>query len=173
MIEYLKDFITGVLLILAATVTTINSETVSQDYLYLVKENQVVKVIDGDTIEVYLNGKIQKVRMLGINTPETVDPRKPVECFGIEASNKLREILEGKIVRLEEDKSQDNYDKFDRALRYVFLDNENINFKMVNEGYAFEYTYKKPYKFQKEFKEAEKNAHEKSIGLWNNETCDY
>lgn len=173
MIEAIKEFLTTILIIITATVTSINSDTISNNNLSFFQNNQVVKVIDGDTFEVYIDGKIEKVRMIGINTPETVDPRKPVECFGKEASYKLKELLAGKVVVLEEDKSQDSYDKFNRALRYVYLNEENINKKMILEGYAFEYTYKKPYKYQKEFKQAEKNAYEKNIGLWDEEVCDY
>ena len=54
---------------------------------------QVIKVVDGDTITIDLNGKAETIRLIGINTPETVDPRKPVECFGVEASNKAKELL--------------------------------------------------------------------------------
>jgi micrococcal nuclease len=173
MLDSIKEMVLGIMILIAATITSINADTISNDSLDLIQNYQVIKVVDGDTIEVYIDGKIEKVRMLGINTPETVDPRRPVECFGKESSNKLKNLLEGKIVRLEEDKSQDSYDKYNRALRYVFLNEENINLNMVKEGYAFEYTYKKPYKYQADFKQAEKNASEKNIGLWNNEVCEY
>lgn len=173
MLDSIKEMVLGIIILIAATITSINADTVSNDSLDLIPNYQVIKVVDGDTIEVYVDGKIEKVRMIGINTPETVDPRRPVQCFGKEASNKLKEILQDKIVKLEIDETQDYYDKYNRALRYVFLDNENINKKMISEGYAFEYTYKKPYKFQKEFKDAEKAAQEKNIGLWNDEVCNY
>jgi len=91
MIEAIKEFLTTFLIIITATVTSINSDTISNDNLNFFQNNQVVKVIDGDTFEVYIDGKIEKVRMIGINTPETVDPRKPVECFGKEASDILKE----------------------------------------------------------------------------------
>lgn len=138
-----------------------------------IPENKVIKVIDGDTIEIYKNKKIEKIRLIGVNTPETVNPRKPVQCFGKEASNKLKELLSNQIVRLESDETQTNLDKYGRQLRYVFLNNENINKKMIEEGYGFEYTYKAPYKYQREFKESEKIAKSKSLGLWNKEKCDY
>ena len=70
----------------------------------------VIKVIDGDTITVNINGKTTTLRLIGINTPETVDPRKPVECFGREASAKAHELLDGKRVRLEYDPSQGMFD---------------------------------------------------------------
>jgi micrococcal nuclease len=173
MLDSIKEMIIGLLVIIAATITSVNSDTISNENLDLIQNYQVIKVIDGDTIEVFIDGKIEKVRMIGINTPETVDPRRPVQCYGKEASNKLKELLQDKIIVLEADETQDSYDKYNRALRYVFLNEENINKKMVSEGFAFEYTYKKPYKFQKDFKEAERKAQENNIGLWNDEVCNY
>src|SRR3989344_1151435 len=60
------------------------------------REYAVVKVVDGDTVDLSINGKVERVRLIGMNTPETVDPRKPVECFGKEASNRAKELLTGK-----------------------------------------------------------------------------
>jgi micrococcal nuclease len=127
----------------------------------------VVKVVDGDTVDVSINGKTERLRLIGINTPETVDPRKPVECFGVEASNKAKSILNGKKVALESDPSQGERDKYDRLLRYVFLeDGTNFNLLMVRDGFAYEYTYDIPYKYQTEFKKAQKEAMEAKAGLW-------
>ncbi len=137
----------------------------------LSKAYEVVKVVDGDTIDVSINGKTERIRLIGINTPETVDPRKPVECFGVEASNKAKELLSGKKVTLESDSSQGERDQYDRLLRYVFLeDATNINLQMIQSGYAYEYTYNLPYKYQKEFKEAQQQASVSKIGLWG-DTC--
>ena len=134
--------------------------------------SQVIKVIDGDTIDVEINGKVQRVRLIGINSPETADPRKPVECFGGEAANRTKEILTGKKVRLEEDTTQDNKDKYNRLLRYVFLkDGTNFNKLMISEGFAYEYTYDLPYKYQIEFKNAEKEARNTKRGLWADNAC--
>ena len=128
---------------------------------------EVVKIVDGDTIDVQLNGKVERIRFIGINTPETVDPRKPVECFGIEASNKAKTILTGKNVILENDPAQGERDKYNRLLRYVFLeDGTNFNLLMVQDGYAYEYTYDGPYKYQTKFKQAQKYAEDNKLGLW-------
>lgn len=128
---------------------------------------EVVKVVDGDTIDISLNGKVERLRLIGINTPETVDPRKPVECFGREASAKAKVILTGQKVALESDSSQDERDKYNRLLKYVFLeDGTNFNLLMIREGYAYEYTYDLPYKYQAEFKQAQKEAEENKAGLW-------
>lgn len=140
---------------------------------YEIPNNLVIKVIDGDTIEVHENQKIEKIRLIGINSPESVDPKRKIQCFGIESSKKLKEILQNKIVNLKEDPSQGNRDKFGRKLRYVYLDDLNINKKLLEEGYAFEYTYKKPYLFQKEFQNTESFAKQNQVGLWNKNNCDY
>lgn len=132
----------------------------------------VIKVIDGDTLSVDIDGKIEVLRLIGINTPETVDPRKTVECFGKEASAKAKELLTGKRVRLEADPTQGERDKYGRLLRYVFLEDGNFfNDAMIREGYAYEYTYSAPYKYQDQFNEAEKEARDKKFGLWADDTC--
>lgn len=133
---------------------------------------EVTKVTDGDTIHVLMDGRDEKVRLIGINTPETVDPRRPVECFGKEASARMKEIVNGKIVKLEYDDSQSTRDAYDRLLAYVYLeDGEMVNRKMVAEGYAYEYTYMTPYKYQKEFRNLQRLAQSAKRGLWSDSTC--
>lgn len=128
---------------------------------------KVTEVVDGDTIKIE---KIGTVRAIGIDTPETVDPRKEVECFGIEASNKAKDLLEGKNVRLEFDSSQGEVDRYGRILAYIYLeDGRMFNEIMIKEGYAHEYTYSTKYKYQTTFKNAEEFAKELELGLWGNE----
>ena len=81
----------------------------------------VLKVVDGDTIHVSANGQKLKIRMIGLDTPEVVDPRKPVQCFGREASAQAKTILGGQQVYLETDPSQDTIDKYGRTLAYVWI----------------------------------------------------
>lgn len=132
----------------------------------------VDRVIDGDTVDVNLNGQIERIRLIGINTPESVDPRRPVECFGKEAAKRAKELLNGKTVYLESDDSQGTRDQFGRALRYIWLDNgQMFNLLMIAEGYAYEYTYDLPYKYQVEFKAAHRDASRNDIGLWSPRTC--
>jgi len=132
----------------------------------------VSSVVDGDTIKVNINGKIETLRLIGLDTPETVDPRKEVQCFGLEASNKAKELLTGKKVKLEADSTQDERDKYGRLLRYVWLEDGTFyNKKMISDGYAHEYTYGVPYKYQAEFKAAQKSAQDNQRGLWATETC--
>ncbi len=147
---------------------------------------KVVDVIDGDTIKIKRldGGKIEGkdkiiVRLIGINTPEVVDPRRPVECFGKEASKYMKSIAEGKVAALEFDLSQDKFDKYDRLLAYVFIKESGIypnnvlflNEKMIKEGYAYEYTYNIPYKYQIEFKDLERWSRKYEVGLWAANTC--
>lgn len=135
--------------------------------------HRVVKVIDGDTISVDIGGNKQTVRLIGLNTPETVDPRRPVECFGKEASNKAKELLVDKNVRLELDPSQGDVDKYDRQLRYVYLeDGTLVNKLMIEEGYAYEYTYDLPYIYQTDFKNAQMVARDEKRGLWADGVCE-
>lgn len=133
----------------------------------------VVKVVDGDTLTVKLDGKNQTVRVIGIDTPETVDPRKPVQCFGIAASNRAEQLLTGKEVELESDPTQGNTDKYGRLLRFVWLDNGKTDYGLstIAEGYAHEYTYATPYKYQKHYKAAQKEATTKKLGLWADTAC--
>ena len=141
-------------------------QTESNDYA------KVKYIVDGDTIDVLINGKFESVRLLGINAPETVDQRKPVECFGIEASEKLKELLGNKEVLLKSDSTQADRDKYGRLLRYIYLyDGTLINKVMIEQGYAYEYTYDIPYKFQKEFKSAELLARFRKRGLWVSGIC--
>lgn len=136
-------------------------------------EVRLQKAIDGDTIEVDDRGTKHTVRLIGINTPETVDPRKPVQCFGHEASQKTKELTAGGIARLEVDPLVGDTDKYGRWLRYVYLpDGSMLNARLVVEGYAYEYTYQsQPYTHQAEFKAAAKAAREQGLGLWSDATC--
>lgn len=125
---------------------------------------KVVRVVDGDTIDVEINGKTEPVRYIGIDTPETVDPRKPVQCFGVEASKKNKELVEGKMIRLEKDIT--DRDKYNRLLRYVWLGDTLINQSLVEQGYAKSYSYPPDIKYQDKFVAAEKQARDNKLGLW-------
>jgi micrococcal nuclease len=152
--------------------STTATETKKEETPEPPKLYDVVKVIDGDTIDVSIDGKTERLRLIGVDTPETVDPRKPVQCFGKEASNHAKELLTGKKVSLERDDSQDDRDKYDRLLRYVFLeDGTNYNKQIIADGYAHEYTYNIPYKYQSSFKQAQKDADSNNKGLWSSDTC--
>ncbi len=103
----------------------------------------VTHVVDGDTLDVKIDGDgTARIRLLGVNTPETVDPRKPVECFGPEASAFAKSVLTiGKRVRIDADPQADERDKYGRLLRSVILgDGTDFNATLVANGYAQAYT---------------------------------
>jgi len=126
---------------------------------------RVTEVVDGDTIKVDLgNGNIKTVRYIGIDTPETVDPRKPVQCFGKEASNKNKEIVGNNTVGLEKDVSET--DKYGRLLRYVYAGDLLVNQQLVTEGYAISSSYPPDIKYQDKFRQAEQQARNTNKGLW-------
>lgn len=142
---------------------------VSSPGLYL-----VYKVVDGDTIEVQdPQLRIQKVRLVGINTPEVASGVTQEECFGQEASGKTKELLNNTQVKLEIDSSQNLVDKYGRLLRYVYRsDGLFVNQYLVENGYAFEYTYQGiPHKYQADFRQKQQSAHDNHLGLWDNSLC--
>lgn len=130
---------------------------------------KVVKVVDGDTFKIEFRGESKSVRMIGIDTPEVNHPSEPVQCYGVEASLKTKELVEGKEVRLEQDVSQT--DRYGRILAYVWVDEVFINEKIVKEGYAFSSSYPPDVKYQDILDEAEIFARENKAGLWSEDTC--
>lgn len=125
---------------------------------------QVTRVVDGDTVEL-TDGR--RVRYIGIDTPETVDPRKAVQCFGREAANKNKELVEGKTVELEKDVSET--DKYGRLLRYIYIDELFINDYLVRQGFAYTSSYPPDIKYQDQLQQAEQEARDNNRGLWS--TC--
>ncbi len=138
---------------------------------YLIPDGTVIRTVDGDTFVVQLGGLQEKVRMLGMDTPETVDPRKTVQCFGKEASKKLHELLTDKIVTLKSDPANDDRDKYGRILRYVYLpDGTFVNSIMIEQGFAFAYI-KFPFMYKEQFVRLQMQARAARAGLWGKETC--
>lgn len=129
---------------------------------------KVIRLVDGDTFTVLTEGKYETVRMIGINAPEFT---KVKECYGKESTDKLKELIDGKEVKLEADPTQADKDKYGRLLRYVFLNDSNINLYLIAEGYAKEYTYSKAYKYQDEFKKAQTKAVASKKGMWSGDNC--
>lgn len=126
----------------------------------------VSKVVDGDTLEL-VDGKT--VRFIGIDTPETVDPKRPVGCFGKEASNETKSLLSGKEVILQKDVS--DKDKYGRLLRLIFLPLPNgqllfVNDYLVREGFARVMTYPPDIKYNEKLRQAEEEAKQYGRGLW-------
>ena len=138
---------------------------------------EVVKVVDGDTIDVQIfperedglpaaipaGAKIERVRLIGVDTPETVHPFKPIEQFGKEASNYTKSQLQGKTVRLEYDLSK--RDKYGRILAYVWFEDRHFNAELIEKGYAFAYL-RFPFKYREEFRQLEMQAKQAGVGMW-------
>lgn len=149
-----------------------SNATVAGSAAYRGELAKVLRVIDGDTVEL-ANG--DRVRYIGMDTPEVVDPRKPVQCFGAEAARRNKELVEGKSVRLEKDLSE--CDKYGRLLRYVYIEDglpaeasakagTFVNLELVKEGYAAASTFPPDVKYMAEFAAAEKEARRTKRGLW-------
>ena len=137
-----------------------------ESYLEFQLERSIWKntrVIDWDTIEVTISGVKEKVRLIGIDTPET---EVWEEFYGKEATEYLKTRIGWKDVYIETDKTQGERDKYDRLLGYVFLSTENIGATMIKGGYAYEYTYDKAYKYQELYKSSETYASDNNLGLW-------
>jgi endonuclease YncB( thermonuclease family) len=135
--------------------------------------SMVVRVVDGDTIDVQFDsGRIERLRLIGIDTPEVVDPRNPVQCYGREASAHAHQLLDGQLVAVELDPSQGERDRYGRLLAYAWLaDGRNFGEVMIVDGYAHEYTYDQPYVYRDAFKAAEASAMASQAGLWSPTTC--
>ena len=127
----------------------------------------VALVVDGDTIHVQTPSGDVTVRLIGIDTPETVAPGRPVACFGPEATAEARRLMDGRSVYLEPDSSQDAVDKYGRTLAYVWLTpTDSINFDLVVDGFAKEYLYRTPYHHHDAFVAAQASAQAVGRGLW-------
>lgn len=127
----------------------------------------VVRVTDGDTIRVLIQGVSEPVRLIGIDTPETVKPNTPVQCFGPESSDRTKALVASGKVWLEFDPSQGQRDKYDRLLAYVWVNPTTmLNEVLVAEGYAREYTYADPYVYQDVFVAAQSAAQRAMLGRW-------
>ena len=130
----------------------------------LTAQARVSRVIDGDTIVVLIRGTEYRVRYIGIDTPETVHPTRPVEPYGPEASEFNKKLVDGETVFLERDISQT--DEYGRLLRYVWLEDELVNAVLVREGYAQVATFPPDVKYQDIFLKLQREAREKKRGLW-------
>lgn len=133
---------------------------------------KVMQVNDGDTIVILQNGKRVSVRLIGIDSPEVETPYTKEECFGKDASSEAHRLLDGKMVRIEVDPTQDLYDKYQRLLAYVYIPTETapggilVNKYFVEEGFAREYTFRDAYTYKPDFVAAQSSAKEQKKGLW-------
>lgn len=128
----------------------------------------VSRFVDGDTITVNMNGKAEKIRMIGVDTPETHKPNTPVQCYGPAAAAYTKNSLTGKKFRLVSDSLSTDRDRYDRLLRYVVLTNgTNFNMELISEGYGFYYPYF-PFTKSDDFAASQVLAKTENRGLWGN-----
>ncbi len=128
----------------------------------------VVGFSDGDTITVDMNGKKEKIRFIGVDTPETHKPNAPVQCYGPAASAFTKNFIGINKIRLESDPLSTNRDRYDRLLRYVYLaDGTLVNQSIIEGGFGFYYPYF-PFEKSKQFDEAQAKAKAANKGLWGN-----
>lgn len=128
---------------------------------------EIVSFSDGDTIVVDMQGKDEIVRFIGIDTPETHKPDSPVECYGHEASSYTKDRIGKNRVRLVADTLTTNRDRYDRLLRYVYLqDGTLLNQELLSKGYAFAYAF--PFAKSNDFAKSMQTAQQSKQGLWAN-----
>jgi len=126
-------------------------------------EVNVLRVVDGDTCVIQWNDMSLKVRLIGVDTPETVHPFKPIEFYGKQASNFLKSQIENKIIHLKFDENK--IDKYGRILAYVYLGDTLINSEIIKQGYGYAYT-RFPFLMKSIFIKLEEEAREAKRGLW-------
>jgi micrococcal nuclease len=136
----------------------------------------VVDVVDGDTIDAQIDDtpdRVYRVRLLGVNTPETVDPGRPVQCYGKEASSFAKKTLGGQRIKLEGDPEADEYDKYGRLLRNIYLaDGTDFNAELVSQGYAQAYvSFPQNADRKAELRRLESEAKEAKRGVWDPAVC--
>ena len=127
----------------------------------------VVRVIDGDTIVAKVGAREERIRLIGIDTPETVDPRKPVQCFGHEASDRMKSLLPpGSSIRVERDVEE--RDVYRRLLGYIWRRSDGlfVNRAMVADGYAHLLTIPPNVAYTNDFTRAAADARSSGLGLW-------
>jgi micrococcal nuclease len=127
-------------------------------------EATVVRVVDGDTIEADVGGETEDVRYIGVDTPESVKPGTPVECFALRASHFNERLVEGETVRLEYD--AERRDVYGRLLAYVYLGDRFVNAELVRRGFASTLAIPPNTRFAELFDRLEEKASEVGRGLW-------
>lgn len=125
----------------------------------------VIRVVDGDTIIVNISGKEETVRLLLVDTPETVHPTKPVQPFGPEASTFTKKLLTGKNVQLEMDVGE--RDKYGRLLAYLYVDDQMVNEILLERGLArVAYIFEPNTRYVDDFQTIQKQAQQQELGIW-------
>jgi len=135
--------------------------------LVKIADGKIVKVVDGDTVDIDIDGHTERVRLIGVNTPETKHPTKPIECFGPEASAYLTQLLpQGTAVRIERD--VEARDRYGRMLLYLYLGSNNlfINLDLVARGFGTPMSIEPNTFHRNDFVRAAAQAEAANVGLW-------
>jgi len=135
--------------------------------LVKIADGKIVKVVDGDTVDIDIDGHTERVRLIGVNTPETKHPTKPIECFGPEASAYLTQLLpQGTVVRIERD--VEARDRYSRMLLYLYLGSNDlfINLDLVARGYGTPMSIEPNTFHRNDFVRAAAQAEAANVGLW-------
>lgn len=141
---------------------TVKKAELSQPGLYSINH-----FVDGDTIAVNMNGSVETIRMIGVDTPETHKPNTPVQCYGEAAATYTKQLIGTSKVRLQADSLDTNRDRYGRLLRYVYLPNGTlVEAQLITNGYGFAYT-SFPFEKSAEFKADQQDAIDNGRGLWN------
>ncbi len=134
----------------------------------------LIKVVDGDTIKVDINGQIETVRLVSVDAPESVAPRQPVGCLGKESAAFLQSLMSDQsIIYLQKDETQSNRDRYGRLLRFVFLsDGRDAGLELLGAGLAEAKLYsRQPHLYWSSYQKAEAGAKNKELGIWSKESC--
>ncbi len=168
--KYTQRVIIGLLIVAIGLLLLVKLGVIQLDNKFFLKHEpdsyRVVAFRDGDTIVVDMNGTEETIRFIGIDTPETHRENTPVQCYGPEASTYTKSRIGSKgRVRLVADRLTTNRDRYDRLLRYVYLDDgTNLNRELVAKGFAFAYAF--PFAESKSFHDSMKQARDSKSGLW-------
>lgn len=175
--KYIINTIIALIILMPGIIAgTVNKEEIfeafgikiTRDVATNIEENTytVTSVIDGDTFKINYNGKQEKVRLIGVDTPESVHPDSTKNTsYGNIASNYTKSLIEAKTIKLEFDVSQT--DKYGRLLAYVYLENgEMLNEKLLKNGFARVATYAPNVKYAEKFKALQEEARKNKIGFW-------
>lgn len=131
----------------------------------------VEEVVDGDTLKVRIEGDLETVRLAGVDTPETKDPSKGVECYGPEATEEVKKLLLGANVVLRSDTKQPNRDRYERLLRFIYArDSIDVNGYLVANGYAKVYL-EADSDNKEQYLQLEKEAQKSKLGMWSEKHC--
>lgn len=163
-----KLFRLGIALIVAIVSLWLSKQQVPSEVLGSLAPGyfRVTEFADGDTISIDMNGQTERIRMIGVDTPETHDPRRAVQCFGQAASDFTKQLVGKDPVRLESDPLSTNRDRYNRLLRYVYLpDGRLIQEEIIRQGYGFAYV-SFPFGKSDHFRLLQEEARTDNRGLW-------